>query len=73
VQQVAEGLREAVDRYHRVQEIAMRLRGFRGPAEPGFKPPTGEELEALSALQSAIAEVHRAQQAWEAAGRPPLE
>ena len=72
MEKVSEGLREAMDRYYRVQELAFRRRGPKGPADPGFKPMSDDELVALEALVTAIEELRRAQKAWVEAGRPEL-
>lgn len=72
MEKVSEGLREAMDRYYRIQEVAFRRRGPKGPADPGFKPMSEEELAALEALVTAIEELRRAQEAWVDAGRPEL-
>jgi septation ring formation regulator EzrA len=75
MEKVSEGLREAMDRYYRVQELAFRRRGPKGPGDPGFKPMREDELaalEALEALVTAIEELRRAQEAWVDAGRPEL-
>lgn len=68
----AEDLREATDRYFRVQAVAFVRRKAKGPADPGFEPLSNDELAALEELVSAIEDVREAQAAWVAAGRPSL-
>ena len=66
----AEDLREAMDRYYRVQAVAFVRRKAKGPADPGFEPLTDDELAALEGLVSAIEDVREARAAWVAVGRP---
>ncbi|MGH1348999.1 MAG: hypothetical protein ACRBN8_46125 [Nannocystales bacterium] len=68
----AEDLREAMDRYFRVQAVAFVRRKAKGPADPGFEALTDDELGALEELVSAIEDVREAQATWVAAGRPSL-
>jgi len=68
----ASDLREAMDRYYRVQSVAFVRRKAKGPADPGFEPLSDDELAALGELVSAIEDVREAQAGWVAAGRPSL-
>ncbi len=72
MEKALEGLREATDRYYRIQEVAFRKRGSKGPADPGFKPMSDDELAALEALVTTAEELRRVQEAWVEAGRPEL-
>ena len=62
-----------MDRYYRVQQAAVRMRGRAGPSDPGFQPVSEDELAAMDELVSAIEDVRQARVAWIEAGRPSLE
>jgi|GEM_PF-1837082 len=70
--ELSERLREAVDRYRRVQEVARLQLERPLPSEPGFHAPTEVDLAIMNEVVAAIDDVRQARAAWNAAGRPSL-
>ena len=65
-------LREAVDRYNRMLELARKVSKRQAALDSEFNPPGTDEEAVMEALVSAVDEVRRAKEAWVGAGRPAL-